>query len=330
MNKKRIKNIFKYILIIIIALALVASLIVIDKMNVDNNHYISEKEWVEQLSNCLDIEIESIESSSKNATGEYIAYTSTKILDSITNIDELIDIEKTKDNYINAAVNLNIIPRSQLKVNITEKAANRICNRIFDIYFNLDDYEEYCDIKYKDNVKDCKLIQIDENNKEIIATFNDTPQSGDKFTYKNEFGVSKIKKITSVVPNLNNEYKIKYEDIEDISEVVDSISFSGKGDFSYLDPKNKDNQSIETIYSMPEVKCAGISASYDNTQEEIDWTDPVDIKIKAVVKGKFENKTTSSNDDNGLAILKNNTKNKSSVSAEIQIKPKGVSSGVTR
>ncbi len=256
MNGKNKKYRGLLVLLLIILLFVGA---IVDRININRNPALTETEWVAMLADTLGVSELDFGQTDEIATGEYAALTSMEAIGSDRIKELTLEDVSTEQEYIDSAVELGIISKSQLSANISEELANNILLDVIDIYLGLDDYPEYCDIDYNDEVITSESIEThsyDEETGTLEASFSDgVPEAGQVIVFQKNNGIAAAKKVTDVIDNGNGDYTIQSEDVDDLSEIAETISFSGKGDFSSLVDDDSDSAVlIDNSYQ---------SASYD-------------------------------------------------------------------
>ena len=235
--------IFKIIVWIILFICI--GFIIFEKVDSVDNPIISQTEWNAMLTESFgDNALLTLKNSEEPVTREYAAITSMMALGEnrlkyLTGKSEFSDSDLKK-----LAIKNSIVSSFNLKDTLSQKEANEIIVKALSLYFSPDYYPEYCEIETKVNIIDASLWEIvsyDKQNEILTAKLDFVPQQGQVITLTNEFGVMEAREIKEVTSKSNNTYVLQLNEIADISQIIESISFSGYSDFSYLASMSNNN-----------------------------------------------------------------------------------------
>lgn len=209
----------------------------------NSNPKVTQTEWKQMLSESFgDETLLKIKEDGEYLTGKFAAKTAVYALGD-KKIEYLKNSVQEPDyNYLDLALEFDIIKKSDFDKEITLKKAEDIISRTLDLEFSPEYYPEYCDIAYKEAVWETDLweiIQYDAEQEKIEFVSEEIPETGSLITFTNKYGVKKIRRIISCTTTEQNTNVADLEKIENLSEIADSVSFSGSGDFSYLTGNNE-------------------------------------------------------------------------------------------
>ncbi len=237
------QKIFKLIVWIVIAALFVNRIFTIAKLVGDNSSLeeisISRNEWTTKLASGFGkpnlIKYDS--NSDADISGEYAAITA---MDAIgeDRLKYFTNEELSDQTKIDIALEHGVIDKKQLSKNITNKEADEIVLKTVDLYCDPDYYPEYFEAEPKVKIVDADRwddMELDSSSDTIKASCDQNiPEAGEILFYTNEFGIVQAKYIDQVNKGENDKYSINYHNVDDVSEIFDSISFSGSSDFGYL------------------------------------------------------------------------------------------------
>lgn len=261
------QKIFKIAVWIIITIVVICKIVSMllnsnDSKTITDKEPITRIEWAEMLANSFgDDTIKSnIESENMYATGEYIILTSMNAIGD-DRLSYLIGDELTDKKKINYAVKNKMIKKKKLDKKIKQGEAKEILSDVVKLYTDSEYYPEYCNVDSDTYVIDADSLNdfnYDEETQMVNATINgETPQIGDVIMYKDDYGIAHAKFIENFNESNNDNYNMKVKDIDDATDILNSISFSGSADFSYMLGENDDNTSDKNV-----VKNAFLTKAY--------------------------------------------------------------------
>ncbi len=241
---ERGQKIFQWcVWIVIIALVALKIISIVKPFNKQDTtpteEYISQNEWNEMLAEGFDnrnIHI-TLDEPAENVTGRYAALSSMYALND--RIGALTDEENPDDDAkIALATEYNIVSTEQLDKNLTQDEADDILNNALGIYFDPQYYPEYFEVETKQDVingDEWEISSFDEESQVIVANFDENiPEAGQVMMYTNDYGIAQARYVDSITQDSTGAYTVQLRNVEDVSEIFDSISFSGTTDFSYL------------------------------------------------------------------------------------------------
>lgn len=206
----------------------------------------TKEEWAKDLSDSFGDQSIALTDEERNnrVTGEFA------VLSALNEIGEdrlsyFLNNNVTDQEKINLALKYEIIDKNVLKKNITRNQANEIIIKTLDLYCNPEYYPQYFETKTVKKVidtSDWNIINYNEHNNIILTKIgDDTPNVGDAITLLDEFGIAHAKYVKKIDKDNSNNYSIELSNVEDISEILSEISFSGTSNFNYLLNNNSEN-----------------------------------------------------------------------------------------
>ena len=230
------QKIFKIIVWILIVLGIAFA--IYSKINSIMNPAITQAEWKKMLAeNFGDERLLELDENAEYVTGEYAALTCMRALGD-DRVSYLLDEgNNTDEALVDLAVELEVVSRGDLKNELTEEEADDILLKALGVYFEPEYYPEYCDIETVEDVVDADNWDIeafDEEKQQMLVKTEEQPQVGDVITYTDEFGIMKARTVSGVSVNEDGLYSVDLDEVEDITQVIEKLSFSGTSDFTYL------------------------------------------------------------------------------------------------
>lgn len=206
----------------------------------------TKEEWAKDLSDSFGDQSIALTDEERNnrVTGEFA------VLSALNEIGEdrlsyFLNNNVTDQEKINLALKYEIIDKNVLKKNITRNQANEIIIKTLDLYCNPEYYPQYFETKTVKKVidtSDWNIINYNEDNNIILTKIgDDIPNVGDAITLLDEFGIAHAKYVKKIDKDNSNNYSIELSNVEDISEILSEISFSGTSNFNYLLNNNSEN-----------------------------------------------------------------------------------------
>lgn len=244
---ERGQRIFKWIVWITIFLAAIIYIVILvrrayvaePEVKVEEEVSITRADWAEMLAEGFgNPELQNnISEGEVNTTGEYAAISAISAFGDqrIKYLSELKHLSSTDSTEL--AVAYNIINRDQLEKELFKSEAEQIILNALDVYFDPAYYPQYFEAETKVdciNADRWDVSEFDEENNTIIASIDEKPEKGSPIIYTDEYGIARAKYVQSVKESGEGNYKVQLTEVEDISEILDSVSFSGSADFSYL------------------------------------------------------------------------------------------------
>ncbi len=205
----------------------------------DKGPILTNHEWLELLSeNFGDPSLlDGLQNPKDDLTGEYVALTAMKAIGK-ERLEYIADKKDLDDSdIIDLAVKKKVVSKKQLKKKLTQSEAEEAATKALDIKFDPACYPEYFEVESKQPCIDADrwdISSISEDGNTIIASLDEVPSVGDPIIYTNEYGVARAKYVTSVDKTADDKYQVELKNIDDLSEILDSISFSGVAEFGYL------------------------------------------------------------------------------------------------
>ncbi|WP_031547765.1 hypothetical protein [Oribacterium sp. FC2011] len=170
-------------------------------------------------------------------TGEYAAITAMNAIGD-KKLSQLTDEDLDTQAKIDLAVKYGLLEEKDLKGFITKKKGNEIMVKAMDLYSNPDYYPDYFKVKTKSEIVDADKWNISDYDAEsqtmTAGIEGNIPEPGTVIKFTNEYGVSQAGYIQELNDDGAGGYSIRLEKVQNVSEIYDSISFSGASDFNYL------------------------------------------------------------------------------------------------
>ena len=189
----------------------------------------------------------------EKASGRFVALTAMKSIgEPKIQICLGLDEELTDQDYLDMAIELGIIHKSQLKSGMSNNEANSVIEKLEELYFSTLWPEDVENVTYQDHVyevADEDIVSYDKN-KEKIELRNKTFSEGDVIVFRNAvfFVARKVKKVLE-----NNTYSLEIPELE---ECVDSLVESDIAEITFQDVVNfygRDNLVVADDYQEGEV-----------------------------------------------------------------------------
>ena len=295
---------------------------------------ITRTEWMTKLADGFGDAtlLTSISDGENIATGEYAAITS---IDAIgeKRISYLTDEELTDEKKVKLAIEYGIITKKQVDDDLTVGEADSILVNALDVYCDPEYYPEYFEPETIVDVVDADKWNIenyDEESQVMTASIDDNvPEPGEIIMYTNEYGIAQARRVDNVNESNNGKYQIHLSAVEDVSEIFDSISFSGSGDFGYLigsndasEAESDANNTEETALSDPFAITAYAAESEPIMVAEWEW-----LEDKTALKKENNGEDTQKCDiefNAEIPATEKNGKESGKVSSYISMKSDGV------
>ena len=253
---ERGQKIFKFIVWLIIAILVVGQgfrLVdfITNPNSILNSKPISREEWVTMLGDGFGDEsiCESVSDGDEIITGKYAAITAMSALGE-ERLSYLSDKELNDDTKLELALEYGIVSKKKLNNKITIGEAEEILLSALNIYCNPEYYPEYFDVQTKVDVVDAdrwNIIEYNVDTQTITANIADeAPEIGEIIMFTNEHGIAQARYVDQIFENGLGTYDVQVSPVENISDIFDSISFSGCSDFSYILSSERDIVNVET------------------------------------------------------------------------------------
>lgn len=203
-----------------------------------DNAKLTRQEWAEILAEDYGDESlkENVTDGDMEATGEYVVLAAFTAVGE-DRITQILQQDGMEGDSLGFALSKGIVSEDQLDREVTEEEARNILADVIAIDYSPEYCPDYIDMETKTTILDANgwdIRDIDEENGTLVATLPAVPEEGMIFAYTDKFGIANFKVAKSIEPIAGGEYKIYTEDVQDMSEIVDSVSFSGSGKFGYL------------------------------------------------------------------------------------------------
>lgn len=169
------------------------------------------------------------------ASGRFIVLTAMKVIGE-TNVQSYLDTSKkiTDDEYIQCAIENNLITKEQLKQSFSRDTAEELLSNISSMYFGTFWQDDFESVEYKNNVIELKSEDILQSNEDMsVIKINSEILSDVKeqyilvFEYKNT-GLKVAKKVL----NIENDDTIILSQNVELSEILDSLVVSDISELS--------------------------------------------------------------------------------------------------
>ena len=297
---------------------------------------ITRIEWMTKLADGFgDSSLLSSVSDAENiTTGEYAAITS---MDAIgeNRLSYLTDEELTDDKKIELAIETGIITKKQVNEEITVAEADAIIVNALNVYCDPNYYPDYFQPETKVDVVDAdnwRVDSYDESSHVMTASIDDKiPETGEIIMYTDKYGMAQARRVDDINEVDDEKYELQLSKVEDASEIFDSISFSGSGDFSYLTGNDSSSSSEEDTRESAFQDPFAITAHAAETEPlmvaEWEW-----FEDKTAVKKENSGEDTQKCDIECNAIISDTEKNgkdSASISSDISIKSNGITKKYT-
>ena len=207
------------------------------------------------------------------------------------------------------AVEYGIIRKKQLDKEITREDADQILKNTMKVYGCPEYYPEYFEVEAKTDVIDADQWDISaydpENQVMIAAIRGNIPEQGEVLMYTDEYGIAHAKHVDQINEAENGKYAVQVSDVADITELFDSISFSGAADFGNIAGSEKKTDAAEktrkdpfitTVYAAEEEESTKMSLSQwvENKtalkkDKKAEDTEKCDIEFEVEIKGIDKN-----------------------------------------
>lgn len=241
--------------------------------------FVSRFEWLEMLSESFgdDSILADIDEAEKSLTGEFAVNSVMSLMGEERLANILGDEEASEEKIIEAAIEVGIIEKNQLEEKITEEEAAQIVLNALDVYYAPEYYPLYFDAESQVdciNVDAWDGAEIDETEKTITATLSEAPEVGEYIVYTDEFGMANVRTVTKVVDQGKGNYKIETENMDETVELMEYVSFSGTGDFSYLlrdESMNNNSEAGEEGITLNNPYSMTVHAAEPREVAEIEW-----------------------------------------------------------
>ena len=166
----------------------------------------------------------------------------------------------------------------------------------------------------------------DEDSQTISADINEeVPQVGEVIMYTDEYGIAHAKTVDAISENGNGNYSLQVSNVEDASQLFNSISFSGAGDFGYLSGSEDVESSLNSVEESASAN-PFIMTAYAAENEPIQVAEWERFEDKTALKSN-DNADTEKCDIEFNVEIKDTDKNgkeKETVTSYISVKSDGV------
>lgn len=276
----------------------------------EKHRSISRVEWMQELSDCFGDEkiLAEIENGELTVTGKYAAVSSMNAIGT-RRLSYLTDEELNDEMKTDLAVEYGIIRKKQLDKEITREDADQILKNTMKVYGCPEYYPEYFEVEAKTDVIDADQWDISaydpENQVMIAAIRGNIPEQGEVLMYTDEYGIAHAKHVDQINEAENGKYAVQVSDVADITELFDSISFSGAADFGNIAGSEKKTDAAEktrkdpfitTVYAAEEEESTKMSLSQwvENKtalkkDKKAEDTEKCDIEFEVEIKGIDKN-----------------------------------------
>ena len=298
---ERGQRIYKWIVWIGIILAIV--LTITYKVYVIANPKVTEAEWVDMISE--EFALSNVDYIKKpvdeNVTGEFVAITvmqamGTNYLEGVAQKTNL-----SENDLINMALEGKIVDDADLNKEISSSEADEILARAKDYYFDPQNFPQYFNVEYSCDVVDASEWSFEEYDSEenlmYVSFEGNVPEPGEILIYKDSYGIAYAQYVSSCQLVEGNKYEIRLEDIENMSDVIETLSFSGTADFSYLLNQTEDGQSEPDVKLSEDSGLSGNNAyamSYLSAPLLLCSIYPTRVLVMAGITEWIEDKTAVS------------------------------------
>ncbi len=256
---ERGQNIFKIIVWIAISLGVILYAVkvinggeLIGNSSKRSDSVITKTEWMELLENSFGTSVElDGEAGTEILTGEYAAVTS---MDAIgeDRIAYLTNEKLTDEEKIRLAVEYGIITQKQLNDKVTNDEAKEIILNALNVYCDPCFYPDYFEADLKAEVLNADRWSIENYDKDtqiMTASIHDRiPEKEEIIMYTDEFGIAQARRVISIDEAGDSKYILHLSEVEDASDIFNSVSFSGSADFGYLTGNNSSSKWEDPFY----------------------------------------------------------------------------------
>lgn len=262
-------------------------------------------EWMSMLNDSFGVE-ESIDYGAGEVTGEDIVKTSF----SFVNDERLSHLTETgetdEESIIDLAIENEIVSKRQLNKAVSQNEADEALNRFMDFYMNPDSYPVYEDITLNSNVDNGIDAHITEHNEDYtVCTISGyTPEADHIVVLTTDDGNGIARRVVSYEEKEDGTYDLVLQDVENIDDVIDVLSFSGYG---FIDD--------ETQASAGDLGDVAVSAS--KSEEAIDSKSTKLFEPMTVYAKKFGG--TSNAMDVMLSVSYGNSNGKSTFANKVTV-----------
>lgn len=190
--------------------------------------------------------------------GRFIAISSMTVLGE-DRLKSITDEEINDSTMINIAVEKDVVSRKSLNRSFSRDDAGEVIAKLLELYGDPEYYPTYYEPQYKGGVVDITSFVVSDYNSDY-TTFT-IPRSedadinnGNIVLIRNEYGIAEARKVIASTDNGDGTVSISATEVDDASDVMESVSFSGAADFSYLknfvvdenDSANGESASVDT------------------------------------------------------------------------------------
>ena len=297
---------------------------------------ITRIEWMTKLADGFgDSSLLSSVSDAENiTTGEYAAITS---MDAIgeNRLSYLTDEELTDDKKIELAIETGIITKKQVNEEITVAEADAIIVNALNVYCDPNYYPDYFQPETKVDVVDAdnwRVDSYDERSQVMTANIYDkVPETGELIMYTDNYGMAQARRVDDINEVDDGKYELQLSEVDDASEIFDSISFSGSGDFSYLTGNDSSSSSEEDTRESAFKDPFAITAYAAETEPlmvaEWEW-----FEDKTAVKKENSGEDTQKCDiefNAQISATEKNGKDSAKITSDISVKSNGITKKYT-
>lgn len=307
------------------------------------DNYVTEFQWFSMLADSFgDAELlnKSFDSN-KKVKGKDAVVSAIDELDAEWLVSFIGKEDFCDEDCIALAVKNDIITPSYLTKYLTVEEAKEVILNTMGVYFDPQNYPKYFDMKTivpNYDADNWDIQEIDEENSTITAFIDEVPEVGGVVIYRDEYGIAKAKYIDDIDEEKSGLYKIKLTEVEDLSEIMETVSFSGAGDFSYLIGREHDKpEKAEQNNSLTNgVACVinPMEVAYDwgsytaLDEESITKCDSIELKISIGtdgIKTEGEIKNGRKTDKITCEYWSPEEKKDMNISAAVSLKLEGIS-----
>lgn len=203
----------------------------------ENGDKITETQWISMLSDSFGVNtVSDLEAGSEEiATGKFAAVTVMRVVGR-GNLTYLSGKEVlSESDLITMAADYNVVSGTLMNKKLTEKDALEIIEQAEQFYYNPYNFPEYCEVVYKDDVVINSKIDVlsfdQENNTAIVAFDAEEIEDGTIMILELEPGILKSYSVSSAIKQGEGVFAVTLGYVNELSDVIDSIDFSGTVDF---------------------------------------------------------------------------------------------------
>ncbi len=256
---QRIYKWIVWILIVVLSSTFVIRKLSSFEVKSTDSEYISQQEWESMLANGFGKagNAEGMDSPSDKIIGEYAVISAMKAVGD-DKLKRIMDKDEINDeDRISFALDNDVIKKKQLDDELTVEEANIVINNALDICFDSYTYPEYFDAEANTdviNANNWDISQYDYQNGIITASFDTVPEIGKVVMITDKYGITHANYVGNISSN-GDQYDVELTKIEDMGEVLKTVSFSGVSDFGYLSAVNDDSSAkrISDRCSLPAI-----------------------------------------------------------------------------